>query len=139
MQAATRRGHCDTIQTLLVHGANVNVTGKDSLTPLHICCNRGDYKALNILLQSRPSLTTRTVGGKTALEIAESKGFEDICSRLTTLLVTSGAGDGNTLWQQQQPSQLQGGSERESDSKKDRRRKKNDTSGVVEGVLLSPA
>lgn len=87
------------MQALLVHGANVNVTGKDSLTPLHICCSGGDYKTLNVLLQARPSLTARTSSGKTALEIAETKGFEDICSRLTTLLVSSGAD--STMWQQQ--------------------------------------
>lgn len=127
-QAAARRGHCDTLQALLVHGANVNVTGKDSMSSLHICCSRGDYKALNVLLQSRPSLTQRTKEGKTALEIAETKGFEDICSRLTTLLVSSGSD--STLWQSQQRDRTPAGgssSNRERDSEnraRDARKKK---------------
>lgn len=94
--AAARRGHCEAMQTLLVHGADVDATGKDSMTALHICCQRGDYKALNILLQANPALAKRTESGKTALEIAESKGFDDICSRLTTLLVSSG--HENSIW-----------------------------------------
>jgi ankyrin repeat protein len=120
-----------------VHGANVNITGKDSLTPLHVCCTRGDYKALNVLLQSRPSLTQRTKDGKTALEIAETKGFEDICSRLTTLLVSSG--NDSTLWHQHTHgdrstvSSRSGGRDRDKDKDKDRRKKKQEHASSSEG------
>mmetsp|Transcript_22280 Transcript_22280/g.41418 ORF Transcript_22280/g.41418 Transcript_22280/m.41418 type:complete len:335 (-) Transcript_22280:1926-2930(-) len=106
--------------------------GKDSMSPLHVCCSRGDYKALNVLLQSRPSLTQRTLDGKTALEIAETKGFEDICSRLTTLLVSSGTD--STLWQSH-GSGASTNRERESENRpRDGRRKKPADQGASAGA-----
>lgn len=129
-QAAARRGHCDTIQSLLVHGANVNAIGKDSLSALHVCCLRGDCKALNVLLQSRPSLTLRTKDGKTALEIAETKGFEDVCARLTTLLVSSGTD--STLWHASS-SKMSTSSDRDAEGRSQRDRRKQAAATTASG------
>jgi hypothetical protein len=83
----------ETVETLIVHGADVDACGVDKLTPLHICCLRGDYPSLNVILAANPSLTARTKEGKTALQLAEAKGYEDICSRVTQhISVTSGGG-----------------------------------------------
>jgi len=80
--AAVRRGHVDAALLLLINGANVDDVGLDSYSPLHICCRKGDFNMLNILLQSNPSTSLKTKDGKTALDIAKDKGYEDIYNRL---------------------------------------------------------
>jgi ankyrin repeat protein len=82
--AACRRGHTTTVESLVVHGADINITGSDSLSPLHLCCLRGDHSTLNILLLANPNLSIKTKEGKTALQLAEAKGHDIICSRLST-------------------------------------------------------
>lgn len=84
--AACRRGHTETAETLIVHGADVNTPGADSLCPIHVCCLRGDYATLNVLLSANASLTVRTKDGRTPLQLAEMKGHENICSRLTQVI-----------------------------------------------------
>jgi ankyrin repeat protein len=94
--AACRRGHTNTVESLVVHGADINMTGADSLSPLHICCLRGDYSTLNILLSANPNLSLKTKDGKTALQLAEAKGHESICSRLHSLISSSGYSNSRT-------------------------------------------
>lgn len=92
---ACRRGHTSTVETLLVHGADVNIPGNDMLCPVHICCLRGDYATLNILLTANPNMNIRTKDGKTAFQLAESKGHENICTRLNSYLSSHGGGSNN--------------------------------------------
>lgn len=80
--AACRRGHADTVALLLAHGADSNVCGKDSLTPLHVCTKRGDSSTLNALLEGNTNTTITTSDGHTALDIAKAKGYTDIYSVL---------------------------------------------------------
>jgi ankyrin repeat protein len=90
--AACRRGHTHTVESLVAHGADINLTGADSLSPLHICCLRGDFPTLNILLNANPNLSLKTKDGKTAMQLAEAKGHENICSRLNSLISSHSSG-----------------------------------------------
>lgn len=87
----------ETIETLIVHGADVDACGGDKLTPLHICCLRGDYPSLNVILTASPSLSARTKDGKTALQLAEAKGYEDVCSRMKQYIANSSSGISSKL------------------------------------------
>jgi len=81
--AACRRGHAETISMLLVHGADANiVSSNDGLAPLHICAKRGDHISLDHLLAANTNTTIKTRDGQTALDIAKSKGYEDIYGML---------------------------------------------------------
>lgn len=93
---ACRRGHTHTVEVLIVHGADVNIVGNDMLCPLHICCLRGDYATLNILLTANPNINLKTKDGKTALQLAEAKGHENICTRLNSYLVSHGGSRGTS-------------------------------------------
>jgi ankyrin repeat protein len=52
------------------------------MVPLHICARRGDRATLDLLLAANTLTTIKTKDGLTALDIAKSKGFEDIYARL---------------------------------------------------------
>jgi len=65
-----------------VNGADVNATGQDSYTPLHISCNRGDFNMVNILLDAHASISTKADDGDTPVDIAIAKGYDDIHHRL---------------------------------------------------------
>jgi hypothetical protein len=80
--AACRRGHAETATLLLAHGANVNTPGNDSLAPIHVCAKRGDVQTLDALLEANTTTSLKTRDGSTALDIAKSKGHENIYSRL---------------------------------------------------------
>ena len=96
--AACRRGHSDTVALLLAHGADSNLTGVDSLAPVHICAKRGDSQTLDALLEANTNPSLKTRDGQTALDIAKAKGHEMIYSRLmrqrSTLPVPRSVGGG---------------------------------------------
>ena len=95
---ASRRGHTDTVELLLVHGADVNaVGGTDALNSLEICCKQGDHATLNVVLQANPILSHKTKQGKTAFDIAEERGYEDICQRLSQFMTVHTATDSDLL------------------------------------------
>lgn len=66
----------------MAHGADANLAGRDSLTPLHICTRRGDVEGVNALLDACISTAAKTADGLTALDIAKNKGYESIYARL---------------------------------------------------------
>ena len=71
------------MSALLVHGADSNIIStKDGMAALHICSKRGDNISLDLLLAANTNPTLKTRDGQTALDIAKTKGFEDIYSRL---------------------------------------------------------
>lgn len=81
--AACRRGHSDTVSILIVHGADTNIiSSKDGMAPLHICTRRGDNVSLDLLLAANTNTTLKSRDGHTALDIAKTKGYEDVYSRL---------------------------------------------------------
>jgi hypothetical protein len=49
---------------------------------MHVASRRGDYETVNILLQANASIISRNKDGMTALEIAKSKGFDEIYERI---------------------------------------------------------
>ncbi len=68
---------------LIVHGADTNIiSSKDGMAPLHICTRRGDNISLDLLLAANTNTTLKSRDGHTALDIAKTKGYEDVYSRL---------------------------------------------------------
>lgn len=67
---------------MIAHGADVNAVGRDSYCGLHISAKRGDYDCLSALLDCNASTSIKTNEGQTAIDIATSKGNEDIYNRL---------------------------------------------------------
>ena len=52
------------------------------MAPLHICTRRGDNVSLDLLLAANTNTTVKSRDGHTALDIAKTKGYEDVYSRL---------------------------------------------------------
>jgi len=81
--AACRRGHDNTVDTLLVAGADVNISGADGRTPLMVSADRGDHVVLNKLLDcSNLDINAKDKDGNTAYDIARMKGLKSVCARL---------------------------------------------------------
>lgn len=89
--AACRRGHIDVAKILLVYGAKVTSRGADSMTPLHIAARRGDNEMINLLLDSKnTAINLKTSDGKTAWDIAKSKGYTTICDSIAKSMASRG-------------------------------------------------
>ena len=63
-------------------GANLNLQDIEGNTPLHFACVTGNIKAANTLLKFKVDCNVKNKRGKTALQIAETEGEEEIAQLL---------------------------------------------------------
>ena len=61
-----------------VLGSRVDIGDVDSLTPLHLACNRGHLDVVEVLLTSGAMVNSKTTDKLSALHYAASRGFTDI-------------------------------------------------------------
>jgi len=71
---AVNNGDINTVQVLCSRGANVNVTNKYNMSPLHRACTKGYVKIAAILCANGADLEQEDDRGWTALHIACMKG-----------------------------------------------------------------
>ncbi len=57
--ASTRRGHEETVEALVIYGADINIPGADSYTPMHCAAQKGLIKIVDIFLNANVNLTAK--------------------------------------------------------------------------------
>ena len=72
---ACTEGHADILKLLISAGAAVDVTDAKGLTPLYLCCLRGQVEMASLLLDARAD-ATRTHKGWSAFDLALRDGAD---------------------------------------------------------------
>ncbi|MEM9284051.1 MAG: ankyrin repeat domain-containing protein [Verrucomicrobiota bacterium] len=75
---ASFNGDADVIASLLAQGADINVRSPEGKTPLMIAANGGKLPAVRVLLQNRANPYAEDHQGRTAANLADSGGFEQV-------------------------------------------------------------
>ena len=88
---SVRNGRTYKVVDMIGEGADVNAKGKGSLssTPLHVACNNGYLRIVEILLDTGADINATRYDDKTPLHVACSRNDCDL--NLVKLLVTRGA------------------------------------------------
>ena len=76
-------GHRDVLQALLEHEADPDVADQFGITPLIHAAARGDYLSVKLLLEAGATPTKEDVEGKSAIDYADSAGFDDVVQVLS--------------------------------------------------------
>ncbi|XP_004717208.2 ankyrin repeat domain-containing protein 60 [Echinops telfairi] len=71
---ASHRGHVDTVQYLLEHGANPLSKTPVGRTPLHVAAAMGRLDCISLLLDAGSSINTKDAKGETPINIAHRLG-----------------------------------------------------------------
>ncbi|KAF3919518.1 Ankyrin-2 [Dactylellina cionopaga] len=79
---AAKDGNVDDIIHFVSQGQSPNGAGCGGYTPLHIACVFGHTSAVQTLLLHGADPEQKTEDGKTALNIAEDKGFTEIVEHI---------------------------------------------------------
>ena len=76
---AALEGDCskEALQIIIEHGADVNATNKQNITPLMVASSKGNVDAMNVLLNARADPNVTSVDGGTWLHAA----LEGDCSK----------------------------------------------------------
>lgn len=73
-----------TVEALIEHGANVNATNEQGITPLLLCCLMNKPLVAKELLVAKANLKVTIMGGITALHVAAETGFTEIVQEFLT-------------------------------------------------------
>jgi ankyrin repeat protein len=87
LAARDRDDEADIATRLLDGGAEVDVRGRDSRTPLMYAALRGNIKVVRVLLHAGADVNARNNDGSTALTLALEYGHK----RIVELLIKTGA------------------------------------------------
>jgi ankyrin repeat protein len=84
---AARSGQEDVVRLLVDSGADLNVTAKYNLTALMLAIINGQRAIAKLLIAAGADVQARGSGapgfsGKTALELAQEQGFEDVAQAI---------------------------------------------------------
>jgi len=71
-------GHREVLQGLLEYDADPDVADQFGITPLIHAAARGDFLAVKMLLEAGATATKEDVEGKSAIDYADSAGFDDV-------------------------------------------------------------
>jgi hypothetical protein len=76
---ASQFGHLEVARLLIEHGANVNAaTTNDGLTSLMLASMGGHLEVVRLLIKHGANENAKSVNGKTAIDIAEENGRENV-------------------------------------------------------------
>lgn len=82
---AAFRGYDQIVEFLLKAKINVNIQGKVyHRTALHYAVDRANLQSVKLLIEGGADTKIKDIAGKTALDIAQDKGFSEIVKILTT-------------------------------------------------------
>ena len=76
-------GHREVLQALLEYDADPDVADQFGITPLIHAAARGDFLSVKLLLEAGAAPTKEDVEGKSAIDYADSAGFDDVVGVLT--------------------------------------------------------
>jgi len=71
-------GHRDVLHALLEYDADPDVADQFGITPLIHAAARGDYLSVKMILEAGATPTKEDVEGKSAIDYADSAGFDDV-------------------------------------------------------------
>ena len=75
-------GHREVLGALLEHEADPDVADQFGITPLIHAAARGDFLSVRLLLEAGATATKEDVEGKSAIDYADSAGFDDVVAIL---------------------------------------------------------
>jgi len=75
-------GHREVLAALLEHDADPDVADQFGITPLIHAAARGDFLSVRLLLEAGATATKEDVEGKSAIDYADSAGFDDVVAIL---------------------------------------------------------
>jgi ankyrin repeat protein len=78
LHAAAARGNEEIVRMLLENEADVNGRQQGDFTPLHAAAQNGDVPLARLLLEHGADATLKTAEGKTAADLARTKGHTEI-------------------------------------------------------------
>jgi ankyrin repeat protein len=84
---AAHAGHREIVETLIEHGANLNVTAKFGLSALMLAVIAGHTEIARLLARAGCDLSLRGTGApgftnKTARDLASERGLQDLSAEL---------------------------------------------------------
>jgi len=83
---AASKGHVQTLQLLLAHGAIVNAPAPDGTSPLMMAAYGGSTATVQVLLDAGADALMRNQKGQSAVDWATSAGHTALAHRLQTLI-----------------------------------------------------
>jgi len=78
LHEAVSNGHCDMLDMLVEHGADVNCRANSRYTPLHLAASRGDVGCVRVLLNQDADIYAIDEFGKTPIRTAELIGKQTV-------------------------------------------------------------
>jgi len=87
LHVAASWGHKETVESLLIRGAEVNAKSESEETALHFAAEEGDLEVITCLLDHGAEINCRNMNGQTPLHWAAQHGHKDAVA----LLLSKGA------------------------------------------------
>lgn len=84
LHMAAQHGHTRVAELLVTSGASTNNADMLNMTPLHWACEHNHIDIAKILLQAGARHDIKSKFGKTSIDIARAKGYEEILTVLTS-------------------------------------------------------
>lgn len=76
-------GHAESVAVLLEFGANVNMAGRDGLTPLHLAARGMNVDIVKMLIDAGACLTAKAPDGSEPLDIARRSGSAKVATAIS--------------------------------------------------------
>lgn len=76
-------GHQESVAVLLEFGADVNMRGRDGMTPLHFAAQGKNANIIKMLVDAKARLTAKTEDGLEPLDAARSKGSAEVVAAVS--------------------------------------------------------
>jgi len=78
-------GDAAIVRALVAHGADVNATGANAYTPLHVAASRGNEELIRFLVASGARVDAKMDDGKTPADLASDRGHAAAAKLLAEL------------------------------------------------------
>jgi ankyrin repeat protein len=82
LHSAASGGHADIVELLLAAGAEPDPRQRHGWTPLHAAAQNGDLRSLEALLAAGADPTLQNDDGRSALDLAQAAGNDELVARL---------------------------------------------------------
>jgi ankyrin repeat protein len=73
------------VRALVAHGADVNATGANAYTPLHVAASRGNEELVRFLVESGARIAAKMDDGKTPADLARERSHPETAKLLDAL------------------------------------------------------
>lgn len=84
LHMAAQHGHTRVVELLISSGASTNNADMLNMTPLHWACEHNHVEIAKILLRAGARLDVKSKFGKTSMDIARAKGYDEVLAALSS-------------------------------------------------------